>query len=151
MRLCVSLFAVLVSTLVLLGAGCGGAPPPAPVVAAAPPIPEPVVAEEGVIVRSELDRVLEEGLGRFLARVGVEAHMDGERFVGFRVTELRDGALFAGVDLQPGDTILRVNGQSIERPEHAFTVWTGLRVASELDVTVLRDGEARALRFAIID
>ena len=35
MRLCVSLFAVLVSTLVLLGAGCGGAPPPAPVVAAA--------------------------------------------------------------------------------------------------------------------
>ena len=65
--------------------------------------------------------------------------------------ELRDEALFTGVDLSPGDTVVAVNGQGIERPEHAYTVWTGLRVASELSLVVLRGDERRELRFAIVD
>lgn len=147
----VVLLVLALGACVLAAPGCGGAPPPPPVVAAAPPPPPPVVTSEGVILRAELEEVLEAGLGRFLGRIGVEPHVEEGRFVGFRVTELRDEALFTGVDLRPGDTVLTVNGQSIERPDHAFTVWTGLRVASELDVTILRDGERKALRFAIVD
>jgi S1-C subfamily serine protease len=132
--------------------GCAGALPPASArPAPPPPDPEPVLATEGVIRRAELDAVLDAGLGRFLQRVRTEADLRDGRFVGFRLTELRDPALFAGVDLAPGDTVLTVNGRSIERPEHAFTVWTGLRVASELTVVVLRGSERRELRFAIVD
>jgi len=131
--------------------GCGGTPP-AParhVEAALPPLPE--LAAEGVIRRPLLDEVLEAGLGRFLQRVTTEPDLREGHFVGFRITALRDEALFAGVDLAPGDTVVAVNGQPIERPEQAFTVWTGLRVASELSVVVLRGQERRELRFAIVD
>lgn len=137
--------------LVLLASACGGAPAPPPARAAAPAPPTPALAESGVIRRAVLDEVLEAGLGQFLQRVGTEPDLREGRFVGFRLLELRDEALFGGVDLSPGDTVVAVNGQGIERPEHAYTVWTGLRVASELTVLVLRGDERRELRFAIVD
>lgn len=139
----------LVSALVALA--CGGAPPPpaAEPVAVAPPPPVEVHAPQ--IARAELDEVLDAGLGAFLGRVTTAPHMDGSRFVGFEIVELRDATLFQGVDLQPGDVVLAVNGQSIERPDDAFTAWTGLRVASEITIAVLRGSERRDLRFPIVD
>lgn len=120
----------------------GDAPP-------GPPAPPPP-AREGTIVRGELDAVLAGGLGRFLSTVRTEPHLDEGRFVGFRLTELRS-PLFEGVDIQAGDTLLSVNGMSIERPEEAMQVWNGLRVASELTLEVMREGETRQLRFGIED
>ncbi len=138
----------------LVFVGCGGAATPearepaaeASVTVEAPP----PVRSEGTIARAELDQVLAGGFGRFLQRVETEPHLDEGRFVGFRFTALRT-PLFEGVDLQPGDTLLTVNGMPIERPEEALQVWNALRVASELTVEYLREGERRQLRFAIAD
>ncbi len=146
-----ALAVVALSALVSALTGCGGAPAPAPVVAVAPPPPPPVVRETGVIRRAALDEVLAAGIGRFLGRVEVSPVMSGASFVGFELTTLRDEALFEGVDLLPGDRIVSVNGQTIERPDDAFTVWSGLRVASELALVVSRAGQTRELRFAIVD
>lgn len=136
---------------VLAFAGCGGsAPPPQAVAAEEPPAPE-VQVERGVIRRAELDVVIDQGLGAFLSRVGTEPDVRGGSFVGFRVTELRDAALFDGVDLAPGDTLVAVNGRPIERPEQALEAFGSLRVASELALEVLRGDERRELRFSIVD
>jgi S1-C subfamily serine protease len=135
-------------------AGCGGAvASSAPVETVASAEEEAPVApprREGTIARAELDAVLEQGLGRFLGRVTTEAHLEGGRFVGHRLLELRS-ELFAGVDLQAGDTLVEVNGMPVERPEQALRAWEALRVASELTLDILRDGEARQLRYAIED
>jgi len=142
--------------LTLLFAGCGAAtsdaeePTAEASVNAAEDAPPPPVHREGTIARAQLDDVLAHGIGRFLQRVQTEPHLDEGRFVGFRVTELRS-ELFEGVDLQPGDTLLSVNGLPIERPEEAMQVWNALRVASELTVEYLREGERHQLRFAIAD
>lgn len=134
----------------LLLAGCGGAPAHtenvAEVEAEEPPSSPPVT--QGTIQREELDAILELGLGRFLQHVTTEPHLEGGRFVGHRLTELRS-PLFEGVDLRPGDTLVRVNGMPVERPEEAMAVWSGLRVASELTLDLLRDGEPHQLRFQI--
>lgn len=134
---------------IVLVVACGGAELSSETPSVPEPAPSPAPPERrGTIARAELDRVLDAGLGRFLQSVTTEPHLDGRRFVGFRVLELR-GELFAGVDLAPGDTIVRVNGMPIERPEQALAAWNALRVASELTLDVLRDGQARQLRFAI--
>jgi general secretion pathway protein C len=140
------------SLVVVLALGCGSAPPPAPVTAqvAVAPAP-PVEVSEPVIQRVALEEVLDAGLGAFLGRVTTEPSLDGNHFVGFRLVALRDSALFENVDLQPGDVIVSVNGQPIERPEQAFTAWTSLHVASEITLAVMRDGQRRDLRFPIID
>ncbi|MEZ4338645.1 MAG: hypothetical protein R3B82_18665 [Sandaracinaceae bacterium] len=135
--------------------GCGGAATPEarePAAEASVTTPAPTAPprSEGTIARAELDQVLAGGIGRFLQRFETEPHLDDGRFVGFRFTAIHS-ELFQGVDLQPGDTILSVNGMRIERPEEALQVWNALRVASELTVEFLREGERHQLRFAIAE
>ena len=108
------------------------------------------VSDHGQIPREELEQVLAIGLGAFLQHVSTEPDLREGRFVGFRLTEL-SAPFFDGVDLRPGDTVLSVNGMTIERPEEALRVWNGLRVASELTVEYLRDAERHQVRFAIRD
>lgn len=152
--------------LITLAYGCGGAasaapaqrttparraavaPAPAASAAAAPTTP----VSTGRIARADLEPVLAAGLGRFLQGVDTEPDLEAGHFVGFRLRSLypRDPR-FAGIDLVAGDTIVRVNGQSIERPEQALQVWNGLRVASELMIEYLRRGQRKELRFTIED
>lgn len=134
-------------------AGCGAAVPASR--AAAPRIeaaaPEPLsLRRQGVIDRALLDETLSEGLGRFLGGLETTPHLSEGQFVGFRIVNLRS-PLFEGIDLRPGDTVLSINGQSIERPMSAMRVWESLAVASELTVEYLRDGEPGQLRFEIRD
>lgn len=148
--------ALLLLPLVL---GCGGASSdpepttPSPVEAEGEPAPAyapPVTT--GTILRAELAPVLDAGLGRFLQGVVTEPRLEDGDFVGFEIVSLYpDDPRFARLDLQPGDVVTRVNGQSIERPEHALSVWTSLRVASQLLVEYRHEGEPRELRFEIVD
>ena len=106
----------------------------------------------GVISRNELLLVLDEGLGRFLQNVETEPAFHKGAFVGFRIVSLFPGEpAFASLDLRPGDTVTRINGKPIERPEQAASVWKNLRTASNLVVDYRRNGEEHALRFTIVD
>ncbi|MGB5349614.1 MAG: hypothetical protein WBN10_08440 [Polyangiales bacterium] len=107
---------------------------------------------EGVIARTALLPVLDDGLGRFLQNVETQPAFHKGAFVGFRILSLFPGEpAFASLDLRPGDTVTRINGKPIERPEQAIAVWEDLRTASNLIINYRRDGEAHALRFAIVD
>ena len=106
----------------------------------------------GTISREELLSVLDDGLGRFLQGVETEPAFHKGTFVGFRIVSLFPGEpAFASLDLRPGDTVTRINGKPIERPEQAAAVWEDLRTASNLVVDYRRGGEKHALRFTIID
>ncbi len=106
----------------------------------------------GVISRDELLPVLDEGLGRFLQNVEIEPAFHKGAFVGFRIVSLFPGEpAFASLDLRPGDTVTRINGKPIERPEQAASVWENLRTAPNLVVDYRRNGEEHALRFTIVD
>jgi S1-C subfamily serine protease len=150
-------------TLVLLGllvipVGCGRDPAPQPIATepatsgAEGPRVTGISRPTGALSRTNVVAIVDLGLGRFLQGVETEPVVVERRFVGFRLVRLYpDDPRFAALDLRPGDVITRINGQSIERPEQALEMWNGLRIASELAVEYLRDGEAREMRLAIID
>jgi hypothetical protein len=116
----------------------------------------------GTIARAELEPWLDAGPPRFLAGVRLTALVDKvdrrTRFRGWTLTAFWPGdPRFAGVDLLPGDVILRVNGVVPVRPEHLQTVWDGLREATTLVVDVERPSaggrqvEAFQLRYEIVE
>lgn len=106
----------------------------------------------GVISRADLLPVLDDGLGRFLQNVKTEPAFHKGAFVGFRIVSLFPGEpAFASLDLRPGDTVTRINGRPIERPEQAVAVWEDLRTATALVVQYRRDGEPLSMRFEIVD
>ncbi len=147
------------SIVLVLLAACGGAPPAASTPAdgssgggADDAVTYDAPAVHGAIRRADLLAVLDAGLGRFLQGVETEASLVDGRFVGFRLVSLYpDDPRFRGIDLAPGDVVVRVNGLSVERPEQAFQAWDGLRVASQLLIEYLRAGERREIRFDIVD
>ena len=106
----------------------------------------------GVITRQQLVPVIDGGLGRFLQNVRTEPDFHQGAFVGFRIVSLfPNNPKFASLDLQPGDTVTKINGMPIERPEQALAVWEGLRTADELIVNYQRGDEPRSMTFAIVD
>ena len=72
-------------------------------------------------------------------------------FYGFRIARLHDPGFWNGVDLRPGDVVMRVNGMPIEHPEEALEAFHSLEVASELRVAYERDGAARELAYPIVE
>ena len=106
----------------------------------------------GAIRRAELARVLDASPGYFLQHVQTEPRFAHGRFHGWRLVSFFPGdARFAGIDLQAGDVVTRVNGKPIEQPNQFMAVWTELRSSKELVVDVERAGAARRLRWTIAD
>ena len=110
----------------------------------------PPELDGGVIPRSALAAETARGIGRFLQQVRVEPVLSHRQFVGWRLVTLfpkRDDVRVQG--LQVGDVVLRLNGQSIERPEEFKAVWDSLADARQLIVELERGGEATRVRYAI--
>jgi type II secretory pathway component PulC len=104
----------------------------------------------GTIPRALLRAEMERGIGRFLQQVRTQAVVSHGHFLGWRVLSLFAKRPDVKVSvLRPGDTIVRVNGESIERPEAFKAVWDGLVDAKEIVLEIERDGQASKLHYAI--
>lgn len=101
----------------------------------------------GVLDRRGLIAIVEQGLGRTLARLKLSAVMNKGRFTGFRVTQIDPAWSAAGIEV--GDVLLRLNGQPIERPEQAQEAFDSLRVASEVALELTRGEQKRSLRYRV--
>lgn len=101
---------------------------------------------QGTVSRGEVDRVLDAGPGAFLGRTEVKARLDRGVFRGWEVIR----PPFPEVDLVAGDVVIAVNGRALERPGDLEQLWTDLRAADAIEVSVERDGKRFTLRFAVV-
>jgi type II secretory pathway component PulC len=112
-----------------------------------------------VLRRSLVTRTVDAGMGRWLAgddpsqlQVIVDPKVERGRFRGWVVRKLYpEDPCYREVDVRPGDVVVKVNGRSVERPEHADTVWKSLRTAPALTVELLRDGRPITVTLPIAD
>jgi len=109
------------------------------------------VIDAGVIGRARLQEVIAGGIPRFLQRVRTEPHKQAERFVGWRLLSIFDDNSFAIGPLRIGDTVLGVNGRTVERPEQFFAVWETIAGSAQITFQVLRGDQAYEVRYAIQD
>jgi S1-C subfamily serine protease len=106
----------------------------------------------GVIPRAAWRAELARGIGFFLRQVRTEPALARGRFVGWRVLGLFAGRTDVNVlVLRPGDTVMRVNGQSVERPEDFKLVWDSLATALELVLDIQRGGRSSKLHYTIVN
>jgi general secretion pathway protein C len=89
-------------------------------------------------------------LGAFLQRLTVEPVVEGEKFVGFRLTQMQEGLVRQGVNVQVGDVVTHVNGRSLEGESDAFEVFQSLETAKEIRLSLLRNGQPHEVVVPII-
>jgi hypothetical protein len=109
-----------------------------------------VVASTGLLQRVDVERVVDAGLGRFLSHVAIEPSLEAGKFTGWSIVALQPPELWRGIDLRPGDVVTRINGMTIEREVEAYDAFQAVRQASALEVSYLRQGQRRTLRFSIL-
>ena len=106
---------------------------------------------EGELFKADVQKVLERGPQRFIASLRVAPHMNGKRFVGFRIDGFApDSPLVNSRGVQPGDVILKVNREPVERPDQFMRAWEVVKGADTLEVEMLRAGQRLLYRWTLI-
>ncbi len=98
--------------------------------------------------RDLLDKVL--GDTNLLARSAriVPNIVDGKPN-GFKLYAIRPGSVYARIGLHNGDAIQAINGYDMSSPDKALEVYTKLRKANHLTVTVNRRGQTSTMDYSI--
>src|SRR5215470_20005032 len=145
------------------------APTNAPPVAAAPPPPPPAAepanpdndllaaVDKGVkkiddskydIDRALVDKILADPTVAARSARIVPSIKDGKPN-GFKMYAIRPNSLFAKIGLQNGDTITSINGMDMSSPDKALEVYTKVRSASSLSVSIIRRGQPVNMDYSI--
>lgn len=125
---------------------------PSAVVAGVPSPKKPeAIVFEGELARAEVIAIVAQGPQRFIASVQVAAQLDGRRFVGFRIEGFApDSPLVNSRAVQPGDVILSVNREPLERPEQFMKAWERVDDGDTLEVELLRAGQRLRYRWTLV-
>jgi general secretion pathway protein C len=68
---------------------------------------------------------------------------------GFKMYAIRPNSVFAKIGLQNGDTIQSINGFDMSSPDKALEVYTKVRSASNLSISILRRGQPVSMDYSI--
>lgn len=113
-------------------------------------LPLPAQLNGGSIPRDVLRAELAKGIGRFFQQVRPEPVVSRGRFVGWRIATLFANRPDIQVrELKTGDIVLRVNGESVERPEDFKAVWDTLADAKQIVLEIERAGEPTSIVYTI--
>ena len=119
--------------------------PAAPAAGAKAPSPEQDAATLSIL-RNYRDAL--QTNPRVLARVAkAEPVTEGNRQLGYRINAGNDATLLPRFGLEPGDIITTVNGVVLDNPAKGLEAVGKLGSASQVNISILRNGQPRTLSF----
>ncbi len=149
----------------------GGTSSPPPAVAAAAPPPPPAPPPEGGNPEADLASAVDRGVKRVddshyeIDRALVDKILGDPATVmrqarivpsivngkpnGFKMYAIRPNSVFAKIGMQNGDTISSINGFDMTSPDKALEVYTKVRSASALSVSIVRRGQPVSMEYSI--
>jgi general secretion pathway protein C len=71
------------------------------------------------------------------------------KYEGFRMIGMGSGSLFSDIGFNNGDIVKSVNGEQIDSPNKALTLYDALKNKARLTVLIEHDGQPKTLRYTI--
>ena len=113
-----------------LPVGAATPPPPPPVPQTVTPTPSPA----GASATAPVDPA------QLVAEAALRPRMQGLKVNGFTISSRGESPALAAAGLQPGDVILAVNGQALDRPDRIAALRGQLADAASAEIRFERDG-----------
>jgi general secretion pathway protein C len=76
-------------------------------------------------------------------------NMVNGRQMGFVLSEVKPGGIYASLGLRNGDVLLRINQFNISNPESALQAFTALRGIDRAELDIIRNGERMTMTYQI--
>jgi general secretion pathway protein C len=89
------------------------------------------------------DKLVKEDLSKVLMQATAEPYHEGGVIVGFRVSQIDDGSIYAKAGLVNGDIVTAINGTDLTNVAGAITLLKSLKGADRVDMDVRRDGSTQ--------
>jgi general secretion pathway protein C len=99
--------------------------------------PGPIQSRELDTIRQEITRDPQ----KIMQYIRLSQVKDGDEIVGYRVSPGSKPALFDAVGLQRGDIATTLNGEDLTDPAAMGRIWQSISDLTELNLTVIRDGQ----------
>ncbi|GEM_PF-1749645 len=126
----------------------GFAPPePSPAGASASPVPRDT--GERTFSRDDVRLRLQSELPRILSSAVVAPRVLGNEVVGLELVAFPTDTVLGETGLVPGDVLLAVNGREVRGAESLAVLVQRFQTASQIELSVDRDGEVFPLRYRI--
>lgn len=137
-----ALSALALSALSLSSVACGGSNTSAKAQAPKPKATAQASARKalppGTVAREDVNRVLLQGPPFIFRRMLFEEHIQGGRFVGWRILGLPEDWT---IDLKPGDVVSTVNGFALEKPDDVWNAWSATASSPDIKIGLERAGK----------
>ena len=125
------------------------APPGPPAAEARTRPPPPREAGERTFSRDDVRLRLQSELPRILSSAVVAPRVFGNEIVGLELVAFPTDTVLGETGLVPGDVLLEVNGREVRGAESLAVLVQRFQTASQVELTVDRDGEVFPLRYRI--
>ena len=123
--------------------------PPESASGTANPLPSAMERGERRFSRDDVRLRLQSELPRILASTVVAPRVLGNEVVGLELVAFPTDTVLGDTGLTPGDVLLAVNGREVRGAESLAVLVQRFQTASEIEITVDRDGEVFPLRYRI--
>lgn len=113
-----------------------------------PIISQKVGEREWIIDKRMLSKTLED-MSKVLTDGRLLPYKEGDKIIGFRVSEIKPEGVFSLIGLQNGDILLKVNNYEIDSPEKGVQLLTGLKGESNIALDIIRNGQRVNMNYQI--
>ncbi len=86
------------------------------------------------------DKLVKEDLARVLMQATAEPFMENGGIVGFKMSQIDDGSIYAKAGVANGDVITSINGSELNSVAGSIALLRSLKGADHLEVEIKRDG-----------
>jgi general secretion pathway protein C len=80
--------------------------------------------------------------------INVQPELNGEQFMGYKLSPGVDAVFFRKAGLQRGDVVTAINGVKLDSPNKVLSLLGSLAQASDLELTIDRDGESLSFLYS---
>lgn len=98
------------------------------------------------IPRTEVDKATE-NLPLLLTQVLAREHRESGVFVGFKLTQIQPGSIFAKLGIIEGDILCGVNGEPVADVTKAWELFGTLKSASKVELCIKRNGKEMSYNY----
>lgn len=87
------------------------------------------------------DKLIKEDLAKVLMQATAEPHLENGQIVGFRMSQIDEGSIYAKAGIADGDIITSINGQELNSVAGTISLLHSLKNSDTVDVEVRRGSD----------